>query len=407
MRLIPLVFLLAACGGAPRVAPRPVAAGTRIAFEIQKDALLAPGLPDDLAAELRTQLIAARLGVPVEADADLVIRVRVSSANFTQATEWQWQVVQPTGQATLLAGRDTAAFGITVEDLAGQVMTALATLDTTAYARGGAPPVVAAPPALPAEGAAVAEDPRKWAVVVGVERYREPLAVATGAESDARAFADFARRRLGVPEANTRILLGDRATRADLAGALMEWLPRNAVEPGGTVYVFFSGHGAPDPETGDAYLVPFDANPTYIKSGGLRLSELQGTLGGLKNQQVYLFLDACFSGQGDRSVLAAGTRPLVPIKALAAAAGLVTLAAAGASETTGTHPGGHGLFTHHLLAALNGAADADGNGTTLAEVRDHVVQQVRVEARRQNRDQTPTLAVPTGFDVNTLLVPRR
>ena len=151
MRLIPLVFLLAACGGAPRVAPRPVAAGTRIAFEIQKDALLAPGLPDDLAAELRTQLIAARLGVPVEADADLVIRVRVSSANFTQATEWQWQVVQPTGQATLLAGRDTAAFGITVEDLAGQVMTALATLDTTAYARGGAPPVVAAPPALPAE----------------------------------------------------------------------------------------------------------------------------------------------------------------------------------------------------------------------------------------------------------------
>ncbi len=406
MRLIPLVFLLAACGGQAPVAPRPTAVGTRIAFEIQKDALLAPGLPDDLAVELRTQLIASRLGVPVEADADLVIQVRIPSANFTQATEWQWQVVDPARQATLVAGRDAAAFGTSVEDLARQVLHALATLDTAAYARGEAVvPAVVKAPAAPTE--AVPEDPRKWAVVIGVEQYREPLAVATGALADARAFADFARARLGVPEANTRILLGDRATRADLAGALMEWLPRNAVEPGGTVYVFFSGHGAPDPETGDAYLVPFDANPTYIKSGGLRLTELQGALSELKSQHVYLFLDACFSGQGDRSVLAAGTRPLVPVKALAATAGLVTLAAAGAAETTGTHPGGHGLFTHHLLAALDGAADADGNGTTLAEVRDHVVQQVRVEARRQNRDQTPTLAVPAGFDVNTLLVPRR
>ncbi|MCA9527152.1 MAG: caspase family protein, partial [Myxococcales bacterium] len=172
------------------------------------------------------------------------------------------------------------------------------------------------------------------------------------------------------------------------------------------VYVYFSGHGAPDTETGDAYLVPYDANPAYIKTGGLPLADLQRTLGALKGQQVYLFLDACFSGQGDRSVLAQGTRPLVPVKALGVPTGLVTLAASAATETTGTHAGsGHGLFTYHLLAGLGGAADANGDhDVSLAELRDHLVEAVRVEARRQNRDQTPSVAVPPGVDVQAPVV---
>lgn len=407
MRLILLTFLLAACSGAPPVPPRPVASPARIALAIQKDALFAPGLADDLAAELRQQVLQSRVGVPVDdaTGADLLLKVVISNGNFTQATGWQWQLVHVKDGATLVAGRDTAAFGISVEDLAGGIVAQVASLDTAAYAGGNAPaaPAVITPP--PAGGPIVAPDPKRWAVIVGIERYREALATATGAETDARAFADLARTHLGVPEANLKLLIGDRATRADLAGALLEWLPRNAVEPGGRVYVYFSGHGAPDPQTGDTYLVPYDTNPAYLKTGGLALAPLQATLANLPNQKVFFFLDACFSGQGDRSVLAAGTRPLVPVSALHSPPGLVTLAAAGATETAGTHPeSGHGLFTHHLLAGLGGAADANSDGQiTVAELGEHLIPRVRTEARRQNRDQTPSLALPPGFDPATPL----
>lgn len=245
-----------------------------------------------------------------------------------------------------------------------------------------------------------------WAVVIGIESYRESLAKAAGARADAQRFADFARDTLNVPEANIKLLLGERASRADMTAALMEWLPRNAVEPGGKVYVFFSGHGAPDVQEGSAYLLPYDANPTYLKSGGIQVAEVQKTLTNLQGQQAYLFLDACFSGSGERSVLPEGTRPVVPVKQLKPAGGVVTFAAAGADETTGAHQqSGHGLFTYHLLEGIGGKADADQNGdVTLGELEAHVVQSVRVDARRRNRDQTPVVALPKGVDDSHVLV---
>ncbi|MEZ4465847.1 MAG: caspase family protein [bacterium] len=393
-----------------RVTPRAVASPARIALFVEKTSIMAPGLGDEVAAELREQVLESRVGVPVQdaSKADLLLKVVISGANFTHATQWEYQLIDVDTDAVLVSRRDTAAWGRAADDLAAGVMQDVARIDTAAYAGPGkaAPVVVAAAGTVDAPLRSATDGSKSWAVVIGVEGYREGLTPATGAEADARAFAAFARTTLGVPEANTKLLVGDRATRADLSGALLEWLPRNAVEPGGTVYVFFSGHGAPDTESGDAYLVPYDANPAYIKTGGLPLAEVQRTLGALKGQRVYLFLDACFSGQGDRSVLAQGTRPLVPVKPLAAATGLVTLAASGATETTGTHAGsGHGLFTYHLLAGLGGAADADGDhAVSLAELRDHLITAVRTEARRQNRDQTPSVAVPGGYDVGQPLV---
>src|SRR5690606_11558444 len=122
-------------------------------------------------------------------------------------------------------------------------------IDTMAFSGGQTPTrasVVKAP-------AAQAEFPKSntagqnsWAVVIGVENYRESLPAASGAERDARVFAEFAQKTLNVPEANIKLLLGDRATKSDITAALMEWLPRNAVNAGGKVYVYFSGHGAPD-----------------------------------------------------------------------------------------------------------------------------------------------------------------
>lgn len=352
---------------------------------------------------LRAELLETGVGVPVQdgAPADLTLIIRYTDTNLTQVIAYEWQLVESATQRVVSAGSDTSLLGLRAEQIADAILQRLAETDTAAYASDPGAGPKQAKPAAPAglePPAAGTDGSRSWALIIGVEGYREELPAAKGAEADAEAFARYARQTLGVPEGHVKVLLGQRASRSDLAGAVEEWLPRNAVEPGGRVYVYFSGHGAPDVQTGDAYLVPWDANPAYIKTGGYSVAGLQRSLSGLKGQEVFVFLDACFSGVGGRSVLPDGARPLVPVKAVDVAPRVYTFAAAGPGETTGAREGtSHGLFTWHLLQGLGGAADADGDRrVSFQELTRHVAQVVEVEARRDNREQRPTVAAPPG-----------
>lgn len=409
-----LTCVLTGCATLAGVEPRSDKSNARIAIEVEQDTILASGLDDDVAANLRELILETGNGVPVAGrdNADLVVRFIIQDVNFTHATKWEWQLIDTDSGAIVLSKTDTSAFGESGEGLAAGFVEQLTKIDMKPYESESGTAVAAAKPAKPAASAQADAPASKtdganaWAVVIGIESYRESLAEATGARADAQRFATYARNTLNVPEANIKLLVGERASRADMTAALMEWLPRNAVKPGGKVYVFFSGHGAPDVKEGSAYLLPYDANPTYIKSGGVRVAEVQKTLSDLKGQQAYLFVDACFSGSGERSVLPEGTRPVVPVEQLKSAGGVVTFAAAGPKETTGAHPqSGHGLFTYHLLQGLGGQADADNDSNvTLGELESHVVESVRTDARRQNRDQTPIVARPDGLEASHVLV---
>ncbi|RVU42660.1 hypothetical protein EA187_15850 [Lujinxingia sediminis] len=239
--------------------------------------------------------------------------------------------------------------------------------------------------------------PDDIALVIGVEDYRGGLPSSTGARADARAFADLAETHLGLPRRNIITLLDDQATRSSLEAYFQEWLPKNAKSTG-RVYVFFAGHGAPDPQTGDAYLVPWDGDPRFINRQGMGIDELTSQLRELSASEVIVMLDSCFSGSGGRSVLAEGTRPLVPVKDLEIPARddqparFALLSAAAADEVTGTMSGTeHGLFSYFLIEGLSGQADANGDGVVeLGEISTYLSGRVPDEARRDNRDQTPT-----------------
>lgn len=395
-------LLLAACAtSAPAARKDP--SNAKILVRVDESVLLAPGIADDTEANLRQFILDSKSGMPVRSldKADLILEVKITNANFTHATGWEWQLVDVDSDAIVYSKTDSSVMGSGGAAIAEGVIEEMKTLDLNAYTAGGdrvlAAQKIDLEPALEYP-ASETDGKNAWAVVVGIESYREDLPAASAAEADARAFAELAKTTLNVPEQNIKLLLGERASRADISAALFEWLPRNAVEKGGRVYVYFSGHGAPDVESGDAYLLPYDANPTYIKTGGLPITKVQKTLSGLEDQEVYVFLDACFSGSGERSVLPEGTRPVVPVKKIESSADVVTLSAAGPDETTGAHESGtHGLFTFHLLRGLSGAADANADkNVTVEELYAHVEKAVSVEARRQNRDQKPTLASDTA-----------
>lgn len=282
------------------------------------------------------------------------------------------------------------------------------------------PPLKAAPalaepaqptPTQPAPTPIGAARPNDIALIIGIESYRNEIPDSTAARSDAQTFADLAESHLGLSRRNIIVLLDDQATHSSLESYLYDWLPQNAGEDS-RVYVFFAGHGAPDPQTGDGYLVPWDGDPRFITRQGILIDDLTKNLRSLPAQQVVLMLDSCFSGSGGRSVLAAGTRPLVPIKAPELEPDKTTkgqftmLAAASADEVTGmSADGSQGLFSYFLFTGIRGAADQNNDGQiTLGELADHVAGTVPDEARRENRSQTPVATFLPAASAETPIV---
>jgi hypothetical protein len=255
--------------------------------------------------------------------------------------------------------------------------------------QGAAPAAPTAPaasyPASPFPRFSAAERPDDLAVIIGIESYSDIASKAPYAERDADAFKSHA-RALGVPERNIVLLKGAKAGKASLEKNLEQWLPR-MVKADSRVYFYFSGHGAPDVKTGQAYLVPWDGDPNFLESTGYPVAKLYKKLGELPAKQVLVAMDSCFSGAGGRSVLASGARPLVAkIDTGAVPAKVTVLAASGASEISGSlDDKGHGAFTYFLLEGLNAGK------TTPKALNDYLTPRVQDEARRLNRDQTPQL----------------
>lgn len=235
------------------------------------------------------------------------------------------------------------------------------------------------------------ENDKNFALVVGIEKYSN-IPQADYAERDAASV----RRHLiamGYPDRNVILITGKDAGRSGIEKYVEAWLPRN-VDENSKVFFYFSGHGAPSAESGQAYLVPWDGDPQFLETTGYAVKRLYEKLDDLKAKSVVVAMDACFSGAGGHSVIAQGTRPLVGKVDVAVGAGdkLAVLAASGPDEVTGGDDSqGHGIFTYFLLKALN---EKRGQ-VTVKSVFDFLSPKVRDAARRQNRDQTPQLLAPS------------
>jgi hypothetical protein len=237
------------------------------------------------------------------------------------------------------------------------------------------------------------EKPDNFAVVVGIEKYSS-VPDASFAERDAEAMHNHL-LALGYPERNIIYLIGEKATRSSIQKYIEMWLPKNVKEDSQVVF-YFSGHGAPDPASKQAYLVPWDGDPKFLENTAYPIAQLYKSLAALKVQKVLVALDSCFSGAGGRSVIARGTRPLVmkiDTSIPEEAGSLAVLSASAGDQITGADDSqGHGLFTYYLLRALNGT---DGK-ISVKDAYASLVPKVEDAARRQNREQTPQFVPGSG-----------
>ncbi len=244
---------------------------------------------------------------------------------------------------------------------------------------------------LPGPRAAAQED--NYALVVGIEKYRDIKGVDFAA-SDASLMGRYLVELLGYPEENVATILNERATRSDIEKYFGLWL-KNRATSRSRVFVYYAGHGAPNPKTGDAYLVPFDGDPNYLETTAYPLKSLYADLAALQAKEVILVLDSCFSGAGGRSVIAKGARPLVTLKSSLGPTkdnAVVFAATSGEQISTFYEEARHGLLTYFLLKGLKGAADLDRDGSIeVGELYRYLKPEVEIKARHQNIEQTPAL----------------
>ncbi|MGQ9535236.1 MAG: caspase family protein [bacterium] len=168
-----------------------------------------------------------------------------------------------------------------------------------------------------------------YAVIIGITDYRSnKIPEIKYAKHDVETVKEYLTNICGIPEENIMMLTDDKATLSDLTAYIEERLARN-VSKNSFVFVYFAGHGTPNPETGDAYLVPYDGEPGFI-SKLYPLSRFYGSLEKLPTENIVVALDACFSGAGGRSLMAEGKRPLTIAKlpAVGKKAAVITASAA-------------------------------------------------------------------------------
>lgn len=246
--------------------------------------------------------------------------------------------------------------------------------------------------------------PSAYALVIGIEHYRESLPSPVGARADANRMVELLQQTFGLKPEHIRTALDDRATRSDIQKEL-RWLKQN-VPAGSRIYFYFSGHGSPE-ASGSSYILPYDADPSYLEDSAVSLSSILDGLADTGAKEVVAMIDSCFSGAGGRSVLPPGARPMMKVKEVAPKANVLLLAASGAMEISGpANDGSGGLFTRYLVDGLaSGAADTDGDKQISArELMGWVTPRVEREAKSQNRAQTPKLNAGTSQNADAALV---
>ncbi|HLO57281.1 MAG TPA: caspase family protein [Bacteroidales bacterium] len=143
--------------------------------------------------------------------------------------------------------------------------------------------------------------PDAIAVVIGIEKYKD-LPDAIYSSNDAKLVSSYFKNTLGIDKVITDTNSDANWIFFDNMFNLENGELKKMVVPGVTeLFVYFSGHGIPSISGEQIYVVPSDAKKDRISSQGINVTALYETLQHLKAKNVFVFVDACFSGISKQS----------------------------------------------------------------------------------------------------------
>jgi len=233
-------------------------------------------------------------------------------------------------------------------------------------------------------------NPKDIAVVVGIRDYSNPnIPDVDYALNDASIMKEYLKNILGYSEENIIYLENPSkgeletvfGTHSNPKGKLY-----NYVRPGeSNIFVYYSGHGAPDIDEKKAYLVPYDGDPSYISVNGFPLNILFENISAIPARGKTIVIDACFSGNTPKGMLMKGVSPLTVIPVISKGyEGLNVITAGKEGEVAGWYSEKHhGIFTYFFLKGIRGEADVNNDRVlTLGELADYLEENVPYYSRR-------------------------
>ena len=155
------------------------------------------------------------------------------------------------------------------------------------------------------------------------------------------------------------------------------------------VIVYYSGHGVPNLETQEAYLLAVDGSPLTM-SGSILIDNFYESLSATGVQSINVFLDCCFSGaskSGNMLVEARGT--VIKPKASVPRENMVVMTACTGDQIAFPYTDQrHGMFTYFLLKKLK---ESKGE-VQLGELFQYVQSNVRRQSLHdKKRKQEPSV----------------
>jgi len=247
---------------------------------------------------------------------------------------------------------------------------------------------------------------KKYALIIGCEDYAK---YQTGldkevnvdfAANDARIFAEYAEITLGYPKDQIYLLVDP--TSSQIKQNLEKLQKAIEIEKGkAEVLFYYSGHGLPDENTKEPYLIPVDVNGNNPQDG-ISIVDLYSKLTKFPTLKATVVLDACFSGGARNKELVALKGVKVKPKMDAVQGNLVVFSSSKGTETSAVFKEKqHGYFTYFLLKNLKEYAGTRTFNELFIDVNYQVSKEVLKIGKTQTPDVMPGIEIGEGWKTLT------
>lgn len=245
--------------------------------------------------------------------------------------------------------------------------------------------------------------PRLYAVVIGIDQYKNSQLKLNYAVSDAKAIYTKLQNQVGsLYDAGEMILLTDKTqTSKSAIEAAITNISKN-IQLGDVFVLYVAGHGINYPRSG-YYMLSADTLQTSedrVKDTSIGREQLQSLIAQVPTNKKLILLDTCNSGR------ALDASQLITTRSRTGDTGVITglmqrksgatvLMASESDEQAIEGYKGHGVFTYAVLEALQGLSDTDKNGyASTDEIKIYVENRVpEITEERFKTVQTPYASI--------------
>lgn len=232
----------------------------------------------------------------------------------------------------------------------------------------------------------------KWALVIGISKFKDPQLNLNYPAKDAKDFAAYLVKEGNFSPDHVRLLTDGQATRERILDELGDkWLPRVAA-PGDLVVIYLSTHGSPsDLDVGGVnYLVAHDTDKDRLYSTGIAMQDLCNIVKArVHSDRALIILDACHSGAttaGGKGLF----RPAnVDAESVAQGTGQMVICSSSPNQLSWeSKTAQNSVFTKRLIEGLK----VKGRDTTMDDTFDFVRKKVEEDVLRERGQlQSPVL----------------